>query len=142
MDKRQFIRVSMAGAAGALFVPGQLYAGLVEPALKTRLAGGVYHTAEALGRWNQGVANHHLPRLARQGDRLQVTTPHPMIPYEHYIIKHQLLDANFGYLAERLYNPETDSKPETTFDIGGQQGVIYVLTVCNIHDMWINATEV
>lgn len=142
MDKRQFMRISIAGAAGALFVPRSLYAGMVAPALETRLAGGVYHTADAYGRWNKGLADHHLPEFAKQGDSLQVTTHHPMSGYEHYIVKHQLLDGDFNFITEHMYNPQTDKAPETSFDIGGRNGTIYVLTMCNIHDVWMNATEV
>ena len=39
------------------------------------------------------------------------------------------------------YDPKTDKTPETIFDISGHNGMIYVLTVCNIHDVWVNATE-
>jgi superoxide reductase len=142
MDKRQFIRVSIAGAAGALFVPRVLMADMVEPVLKTKLAGGVYHTADAFGRWNKAVAEHHLPDLAKNGNRLQVASHHPMDGYGHYIIKHQLLDASFNFITEQLYVPQKDAKPETAFDISGSKGMVYVLTMCNIHDVWLNATEV
>ena len=142
MDKRQFIRVSIAGAAGTLFVPKALFAGTVEPALRTKLDGGVYHTADAFGRWNKGVADHHLPDFAKQGDQLHVSTHHPMIAYGHYIIKHQLLDADFNFIAEHPYDPKTEKAPETTFNVSGHKGIIYVLTVCNVHDLWVNATEV
>lgn len=53
MNEREFIRIDVAGSAGALFVPTDLMAGMVEPALKTKLAGGVYHTATAFGRRRQ-----------------------------------------------------------------------------------------
>ena len=142
MDKRQFIRISIAGAAGTLFVPKALFAGMVEPALKTKLAGGVYHTADAFGRWSKGVAEHHLPDLSQHGNQLHVATHHPMIANAHYIIKHQLLGANFDFITEHLYDPKEDKVPETTFDVSGHKGIIYVLTMCNIHDLWVNATEI
>ncbi len=140
MKRREFIRISVAGSAGALFVPKELMAGMVEPALKTKLAGGVYHTSEAFGRWNKGVSEHHLPDFDKQGSSLHVVTHHPMNPYEHYIIKHQALDANFGFITEHNYDPKTD-KPETTFDLSGHKGMVYVLTMCNVHDLWVNGTE-
>ncbi len=142
MNKRDFIRIGIAGAAGALFVPRELMAGMAEPALKTRLAGGVYHTGIAFGRWNKDVADHHLPEFEKQGDRLHVTTHHPMSAYGHYIIKHELLDADFNFITEHRYDPTTDKTPETVFDISGHGGVIYVLTMCNVHDLWVNAAEV
>jgi superoxide reductase len=142
MDKRQFIRVSIAGATGALFVPRVLMAGMVEPALKTKLAGGVYHTDEAFGRWNKGVAEHHLADFAKHGQELHVESHHPMPGYEHYIVKHQLLDSNFKFITENRYDPSKDKKPETTFDVKGKKGLIYVITMCNVHDVWVNATEI
>ncbi|MGA8260911.1 MAG: desulfoferrodoxin family protein [Arenicellales bacterium] len=141
MNKREFIRIGIAGSAGALFVPSDLMAGMVEPALKTKLAGGVYHTATAFGRWNQALADHHLPMFDKQGTSLHVATNHPMNAYGHWIIKHQLLDSNFNFITEHIYDPTSDKKPETTFDVGGHSGVLYVLTMCNVHDLWVNATE-
>jgi len=142
MDKREFIRIGAAGVAGGLFVPRDLMAGMVEPALKTKLEGGVYHTDEAFGRWNKGVAEHHLPALEKSGGSLHVATHHPMGSYGHYIIKHEVMDAQFKFMNEHLYNPTTDAKPETTFDLGGHSGLVYVLTMCNVHDVWLNAIEV
>jgi superoxide reductase len=142
MDKRDFIRVSIAGAAGALFVPRILMAGMVEPALKTRLAGGVYHTAEAFGRWNKKISALHLADTSKQGNELHVESHHPMDGYKHYIIKHQLLDAHFRFITEHRYDPLKDKKPRTVFNIKDHKGLIYVITMCNIHDVWINAHEV
>lgn len=142
MDKRDFIRVSIAGAAGALFVPRILMADMVETALKTRLAGGVYHTADAFGRWNKKISELHLAHATKQGDKLHVISHHPMPGYEHYIVKHELLDHHFRFIAEHRYNPLKDKTPETTFDIKGRKGLIYVITMCNVHDVWINAHEI
>lgn len=142
MDKREFIRISVAGAAGALFVPRILMADMVEPALKTKLAGGVYHTDVAFGRWNKKISELHLAHFAKHGHELHVASHHPMPGYEHYIVKHQLLDSDFKFITEHRYNPTKDKKPETTFNIKGHKGLLYVITMCNIHDVWINATEV
>jgi len=142
MNKRQFIRISIAGATGALFVPRVLMADMVEPALKTRLAGGVYHTDEAFGRWNKKIAGLHLAVFEHHGHDLHVASHHPMPGYEHYIVKHELLDSNFNFITEHRYDPTQDKKPETTFDISGHSGLLYVMTMCNVHDVWVNATEV
>ena len=143
MNKRDFIRIAVAGSAGALFVPQELMAGMVEPALKNKLAGGVFHTETAFGRWNRAVADVHLPTFEKRGSNLHVSSDHhPMDAYSHWIIKHQLLDSNFNFITEHLYDPKTDKRPETSFDLGNRKGLIYVLTICNIHDMWVNATEV
>lgn len=142
MDKREFIRISIAGATGALFVPRILMAGMMETALKTKLAGGVYETDIAFGRWNKKIAGLHLADCAKHGNELHVESHHPMPGYEHYIVKHQLLDSHFNFITEHRYNPTTDKKPETSFDIKGHKGLLYVITMCNVHDVWVNATEV
>lgn len=142
MNKREFIRIGVAGVAGALFVPKDLMAGMVEPVLETRLAGGVYHTADAVGRWNQTLADHHLPDFDKSDGKLHVATHHPMPGYEHYIVKHQLLDADFKFITEHLYDPTRDKSPETSFDVSGHSGLVYAVTMCNVHDVWVNATEV
>lgn len=142
MDKRDFIRVSVAGVAGALFVPRVLMAGMVEPALKTKLAGGVYHTDVAFGRWNKKISELHLAETSKHGHDLHVISHHPMPGYQHYIVKHELLDANFNFITEHRYDPTKVKTPETTFNIKGHKGLIYVMTMCNVHDVWINATEV
>jgi len=142
MDKRDFIRISIAGVTGALFVPRILMADMVEPALKTKLAGGVYETDVAFGRWNKKIAGLHLADFAKQGHELHVVSHHPMPGYQHYIVKHQLLDSRFNFISEHRYNPTKDKKPETTFDIRQHKGLLYVITMCNVHDVWVNATEI
>jgi superoxide reductase len=141
VNKRDFICISIAGAAGVLFVPRKLMAD-VAPALDTKLAGGVYHTATAFGRWNQGIADAHLAEFKKTGSKLHVVSHHPMKSYEHYIVKHELLDSKFNFITEHSYDPKAVKTPEATFEIDGRSGVIYVLTMCNVHDVWVNATEV
>ena len=64
-----------------------------------------------------------------------------MNAWGHYIIKHQLHDANLKFMQEHLYDPKKD-KPQATFDLGNYRGVVYVLTMCNVHDVWMNMIEV
>jgi len=147
MDKRSFIRIAFAGGAAGLVVPRlALGAHHLKAALESKLAGGVYYTEDALGRWSKGVADHHLPNLEKQvsggASQLQVETNHPMGGYGHYIIKHQLLNEEFGFMQEHLYNPTKDKSPAHTFDIGDYRGVVYAVTVCNVHDTWVNMIEV
>lgn len=146
MDKRSFIRVGIAGSAAGLFIPKAALAAGMDKVIQSKLAGGLYYTEHAFGRWSKGVADHHLPHLDKQmsggATRLQVATAHPMGSYGHYIIKHQLHDQNLKFMQEHLYNPTTDAKPEATFDLGSHRGLVYVLTICNVHDTWVNMIEV
>jgi len=61
---------------------------------------------------------------------------------EHYIIKHVLLDSRFQFLQERLFDPQKDKAPISTFEIKAQPGPIYALSVCNLHDTWLNMAEI
>ena len=146
MNKRDFIRFGIAGSAAGIFVPRQALAAGMDKVIGSRLAGGLYYTEHAFGRWNKGLADHHLPHLEKQmsggAAQLHVATAHPMNAYGHWIIKHQLHDHNLKFMQEHLYNPTTDKKPETTFDLGGHKGIVYVMTMCNVHDVWLNMIEV
>jgi superoxide reductase len=142
MNKRDFIRFGIAGSAAGIFVPKEALAAGMDKVIGSKLAGGLYYTEHAFGRWNKGLADHHLPHLEKQGSQLHVATAHPMNAWGHYIIKHQLHDHGLKFMQEHLYNPTTDAKPETTFDLGKHRGIVYVMTMCNVHDVWLNMIEV
>jgi len=80
--------------------------------------------------------------LAGGKTQLHVTAAHPMDGLDHFIVKHQLLDKDLKFLQEHLFKPTVDKKPEFTFDLGNHKGVVYALSVCNVHDMWVNMIEV
>jgi superoxide reductase len=145
MDKRSFIRLSFAGSAAGIIAPRTVLAAGMDSVLKSRLAGGVFYTADDMGRWNKGLADHHLPHLEKQVSggkaQLQAATSHPMHAWGHYIIKHQLLNGELKFMQEHLYDPQKD-KPANVFDLGDYRGVVYVLTMCNVHDLWMNMIEV
>ena len=65
-----------------------------------------------------------------------------MKAYEHYIVKHVLLDSNHKFLDEHLFDPTKDMAAISTFTLQGYSGMLYVLSLCNKHDLWLNGTEV
>ena len=146
MEKRTFIRLSLAGAAGSLVLPRMALSEAMESALASKYAGGLYQTDHAWGRWNEKIANLHLAHVEKQvsGGRAQVhvESMHPMHAWEHYIVKHEILDADFRYLAEHRYDPRKDKKPASVIDLGSYRGVVYAVTYCNIHDLWVDVSEV
>lgn len=146
MDKRSFIRFGLAGSAAGIIVPKMVFAAAMDTGLESKYAGGIYYTKEEFGRWNKGLADAHLPDLDKQisgrASQLQVATNHPMDEYKHYIIKHQLLNSDFDFMEEHLYDPTKDKKPVSTFDLGSYRGPVYVMTMCNVHDVWMNVIEV
>ena len=96
----------------------------------------VGYTKERPGRWAKKAAGH-LPVIERRGERIRVTTRHPMAGYKHYIVKHMILDENFRYVREKVFDPGAD-KPVSEYDISGLKRSVYAISMCNLHDTWIS----
>jgi superoxide reductase len=141
MDRRHFVRLGLVGTAAGLTVPHAVQADTMgfDP-FKTPMAGGLYYTLESPGRWAK-KAKGHTPVIERNGGSFQVITPHPMDGYVHYIVKHMILDENFQFVREVLFHPEKDT-PITEHDIGNLKNVIYAVSMCNQHDLWLSALKV
>lgn len=141
MDRRDFMRLSMVGAAGGLLVSQDLFAAGVN----ATVVGGVYYTKEAPGRW-KGKEAGHLPSIeiakADANVTVKVMTAHEMKGYEHYIVKHVLLDKNYQYLDEHLFDPTKDKVALSTFTLKGYTGLVYALSMCNKHDVWLSSATV
>ncbi|MDP3904344.1 MAG: desulfoferrodoxin family protein, partial [Methylococcaceae bacterium] len=73
---------------------------------------------------------------------VKVITAHEVKGYEHYIVKHVLLDKDYKFLNEYLFDPSKDKEPVSTFTLENYQGTIYALSLCNKHDLWLNSAEV
>jgi superoxide reductase len=141
MDRRNFIRLGIYAGAGSLVVPRSVIAAGAAPSM----AGGVYYTGDAPGRWNKKVASH-LPNIeiekTADGASIQVETRHTIEGYNHYIIKHVVLDGNYAFVDEHMFDPLKDKHPLSTFSLPAYSGPVYVLSVCNIHDTWLNMAEI
>ena len=137
MERRNVLRFGLAGAAGSLFVPSSVMAAGGFKAAGLPMAGGVYYTKERPGRWAKKISSH-LPVIKRMGGKIEVTTRHPQDEYKHYIVKHTVLDADFQYVSEVMFDP-LKGAPVSSHDISKLSGTIYVTSMCNIHDVWLNA---
>ncbi len=136
MNRRGFIGMSALGLAGSILVPKSVLA-----STKSGMAGGVYYTKEAPGRWSQKIGGH-MPVVEVSGKTVKVTTPHEMRGYEHYIVKHMVLDADYQFIAEKMFDPAKDTTPFSEYELADYSGKIYVLSVCNKHDTWLASAEV
>lgn len=139
MDRRSFIRLSTLGAATGIIMPTAVLASA------SSMAGGVYYTRESAGRWSKKVGGH-LPNITISKSSLdktiEVVTSHGMSGYEHYIIKHVVLNDKFEFIAEKMFDPLKDKAPISQFSLGSYSGRIHVLSVCNKHDTWLNVADV
>jgi superoxide reductase len=146
MNRRSFIRLSLLGVSAGIIVPKNIPAAQKPGQDRSKMAGGVYYTQEAPGRWAKKVSSH-LPMIEKDsstGDKtkVRVTTLHPMTGWEHFIIKHILLDQNYKFIAENMFDPNKDSSPVSTFTVEKYTGPLYALSVCNKHDTWLNVLDV
>lgn len=146
MDRRNFIRLAFGGAAAGIIAPKLVLASSSGVSSKVSgMAGGLYYTKDAPGRWSEKVGGH-LPNIevskSEGGTILRVVTGHEMKGFEHYIVKHVVLDKDFNFIAEHLFDPTKDKAPVSEISIGDYRGVVNVLSVCNKHDTWLNMAEV
>lgn len=146
MDRRKFIRTAFGGAAAGLIAPSLVMAGSNKSAASSSMmAGGVYFTKANSGRWAKKV-DGHLPNievLKSEGSTVvKIVTAHEMDFYGHYIVKHVVLDSDFNFFAENMFDPTKDKAPISEISVGNYRGVINVLSVCNKHDTWLNTAKV
>lgn len=142
MERRDFIRLSVASVGAGIVVPTMVLADN-EKLLKG--ASDIYYTKDDPGRWDGKVATH-LPNIeiekAAGKVTVKVVTAHEMKAYEHYIVKHVLLDSNHKFLDEHRFDPAKDTAAVSTFTLQDYSGTLYVLSLCNKHDLWLNRAEV
>lgn len=134
------MRLGVAATASGLIVPTASLAAAAKIG-----GGGIYYTKDQPGRWAK-KAGGHVPLINLQkseGESLvEIITPHEMNKYEHYIVKHILLDESYNFLAERMFNPEKDLQPRSEFKLDSYSGAVFALSVCNKHDTWLSMAEV
>ena len=143
MERRNFIRLSVAGIGAGIIAPTMALANTEK---QVKGARDIYYTKEDPGRWSSKVATH-LPSIetekAADGKvTVKVVTPHEMKGYEHYIVKHVLLDSSHKFLDEHLFDPTKDTAAISTFTLPSYSGMLYVLSMCNKHDLWLNEAKV
>jgi superoxide reductase len=141
MERRDFIRLSVASVGAGIVMPTMAMADNG----KQIATGNIYYTKDTPGRWSEKVATH-LPNIEIQkmGENVavKIVTAHEMKDYEHYIVKHVLLDQNYKFIDEYLFNPAKDKAAISTFTLRDYSGPIYALSMCNKHDLWLNGAEV
>lgn len=142
MDRRSFIRISCVGASAGIIAPKLVLAGTLGKKVSDNpMAGGVYYTKDSPGRWAK-KADSHSPVIEKIDNGVRVTTGHPMKANDHWIVKHMLLDKDFKFINEKVFDPTTEQAAISTYTLDGQSGVVYALSVCNLHDSWLTVLEI
>jgi superoxide reductase len=141
MERRNFITLGLA-SFGASFISPSL---ALAKNVSTGPISDIYYTKDSPGRWKEKVTGH-LPSIGieKAGAKItiRVVTSHEMKGFEHYIVKHVLLDKNYKFLDEHLFNPDKDKAAISTFKLENYSGALYALSMCNKHDLWLNSANV
>ncbi|MCK4840295.1 MAG: hypothetical protein KAT04_00260, partial [Methylococcales bacterium] len=110
MQRRNFIGLSLAGVGISFLAPGTVEA----KKISQQMVGGVFYTKQNPGRWSKKIAGH-LPNIEIERSngivKVQLFTAHGMDGYKHYIVKHVLLDQDYNFLDEKIFNPMNDKAP-------------------------------
>ena len=104
------------------------------------LAGSFYYTKNKPGH-RENVVQSHIPILEINENTLSVFTPHEMKGYDHYIIKHIVLDNRFNIISEKVFDPSIET-PISKHNIMGYEDKLYVLSICNNHDTWVDIIKI
>jgi superoxide reductase len=144
VHRREFIQLGFAASA-LLLSPGRS-AAQSSIHVGGPLAGGVYYTRESPGLW-ASLVREHVPKLESADGpggsvTVTVTTDHEMDGYDHYIVKHTLLDRKFKVLGHKTFDPRRD-RPESKYALlRGYRGPVFALSMCNRHDLWLDGIVV
>lgn len=141
MERRDFIQLGLVGMGAGIAAPVASMAGTAPFPANADLV----YSQKSQGRW-AGKAATHIPNIAidkADGNiKVQVVTGHEMKAYEHYIVKHVLLDKDFRFIDEHFFNPMEEKVARSVFSLANYQGTLYALSYCNKHDLWINSIEI
>ncbi|VFM95778.1 MAG: superoxide reductase [Candidatus Kentron sp. G] len=145
MQRRDLIGLTLAGVGAGVLLPQTLSAGDSAHSGANPMAGGVFYTNEAQGRWS-GKAATHLPQIqidkGTEGVTVTVVTGHEIDGFEHYIVKHVLLDGNYAFIDEKMFDPSKETQAISSFSLGEYSGAVHALSVCNKHDTWLSTAQV
>ena len=83
----------------------------------------------------------HIPIIKIKGNFLEITTPHEMKGFEHFILKHIILDKTFNIISEKIFDPSKD-RAFSKHDISGYNDSLFVLSICNLHDTWLEPVKI
>jgi len=141
MERRNFIQLGLISFGAGFFAP---LTSLAETARFPATADLIY-SQSSQGRW-AGKAATHLPTIEiNQSDgkiTVSVVTAHEMKGYEHYIVKHVLLDKNYAFIAEHMFDPDREKTARSEFTLENYQGTLYALSLCNKHDLWLSSIQI
>jgi superoxide reductase len=151
-ERREFLKLLAAGPAGALLVPlfaetgRQTLAADVQCAAETlgKLPENILYTKDRPGVWT-GKDGSHIPLVeaakTEGGLTLKLTNKHGMTE-AHYIVRHTVVGECGKVLGAKTFSWK--DQPVSTHEIklegDAQLPHVFVLSYCNLHDLWVAHT--
>jgi len=152
-ERREFLKLLAATPAGAVLVPLLAETGKGTLAAEVECAAGVIgklpeniiYTKEHPGVW-KGKEGSHIPAVAAEkvGDKLVVKLENKHGMSEaHYIVRHTVVAECGEVLGAKTFSWK--DQPVSTHEIklpaGGKSQHVFVLSYCNLHDLWLAHAE-
>jgi superoxide reductase len=133
MERRTFLNSALLGAAGIAVLPN------VASASETDDLANVVFTETDPGHW-KAVEKLHVPVVSVSGNKLTVTTPHPMSE-AHYIVSHTVVLEGGKFLGRKTFGWK--DRPVSEHDLPpGYKGKVTVTSTCNQHDWWLKTLTI
>ena len=152
-ERREFLKLLAATPAGAALIPLFAETGKGTLAAEVECAAGlmgklpenIIYTKEHPGVW-KGKEGSHIPSLAaeKSGDKLVVKleNKHGMTE-AHYIVRHTVVAECGEVLGAKTFSwkDEPISTHEIKLAADGKAQHVFVLSYCNLHDLWLAHAE-
>jgi superoxide reductase len=152
-ERREFLKLVAAGPAGALLLPLFAETGRDTLAADVECAAGVLgklpeniiYSKEHPGAW-KGKEGSHIPSVeakkSADGLTLTLQNKHGMSE-QHYIVRHTVVAECGKVLGAKTFTWK--DQPRSTHEIklaaGEKYDHVFVLSYCNLHDLWLVHTE-
>ncbi len=136
MERRHFVRTTLAGAASAAV---GLAAAPAARAAQTPALHNIVFTENDPGHF-AGLQKLHVPIVKVANGVLKVRTPHPMSE-AHYIVSHTVVLEDGRFLSRKTFN--WHDKPISEHPLpAGFKGTVTITSTCNLHDWWLTRVTV
>ena len=136
MERRHFVRATLAGAASAAV--GVATSPAAHAASAPDLTNIVF-TERDPGHFAK-LEKLHLPMVEVADGKLTVRTPHPMTQ-AHYIVSHTVVLEGGRFLSRKTFDWHQQPVSEHMLP-AGYKGKVAVTSTCNLHDWWLKEVDV
>ena len=149
-ERRRFLKMVAAGPAGAFLLPlfaetgkGTMAAEVEKAAhAHGKLPANIVYAKCCPGVW-KGKEGSHIPvvEAKKAGDKfsLNVETQHGMSE-EHYIVRHSVVTDCGKVVGATTFHWEDEPVSEYEFENTGECKSLFVMSFCNLHDLWLAHT--